>query len=1014
MRGSWFAAPLLFAALRLSPVSAAENGPDQCDDGQHLQVTLGLPSEYLKEVPGYGQEPSMVKRDKTRMQACGVIAQGTTYQLLSWLENGALQAAVLNSFAVDVMKADDADRFNREYLQLSTQALSTLPRFERRVVLEDSEGNPVEHPEARLVEFFGALRTGRKPTILMPSHLSPAVRYLVRRAAIWVEGQPIDDEQRDQFFDTLIRSMRFGAPADLVASGQPAPTWELTDIATLKSGDTRAEERPVNQLSVTAGDFVVVRKRVLLASSLMRRLIIDAIGEQAEEKPARPVALFADTPELESKLGEKLLAFRDSNYRRLQFGTILQRNFRFTIPELWTQFGKYDDANQSGNSPFALVLTGGGVKAAYQTHMIDYLYDNLRLSNAGSAQTAQPSTQRVNYVIGTSGGALLGLFVAGMDDEFNNERKRTPLNSLTALLWKNPGEGINSGDVFPGWDMLRYATLVAALVVMLFVSWFMLGFFGSKYRHVRHFDGSEHDFFKHRKRGLKEGWPWILLMVAAPFVIIGAASRNRVEHMPVITGLYYAVMSLIPIYSDVRLEPKGPFTWRWGSWKAAAAAACGILLILLAYWPPGWLQSIEAFKPHHHGLIHMAGLGFLVLALALHQYLADRDDVFVQQPNRPILEAFLVVIGIIAVSYVGVTVAMWLEAASLLELNGPFWLYFLGLVAILTAALMWLGRAPDKHKADSWAQTTVCYLFSEYESRALFGSQRRFMRLVGLSASAWLFWNLLAAPALYGNGNALAYLERTFTRYVERAQPNGAKRTDETEFKLAVPFVITATSLEKSQERYFLFISGDDDVVDAALQPDAWLRVVKDPRWVVVRQPRDGELRDAAFASGSPFPVFSAHEVSLRALRAKEALIDGGFAHNRPLEAASALGARKVLVINSSPIESGGVDACLFGELTCNLPKLVPYLWERSQVEDLLSTRNMFVASIYPTGANGSWPALTDFRKEVVDSLVISARDDREERVGVIESWGAPIFRRIGLFQFDRDLIVTEVKNASG
>ena len=1010
MRASWSAIILSFVALGASTTLFAAE--DQCEDGQHLNVTLGLPAEYLAAAPDFGQEPIIPMRDQARLQVCGVIAPGNTYQLLSWLENGSLQAAVLNAFAVDVMKSDDIERFNREYLQISTLALSNLPRFERQVVLNGADGLAVENAEAVLFEFFDALRAGKRATILLPSHLSPAVRYLIRHAASWAEVKTLDDEQRDLFFETLLGSLSFGTPAELVASGRTRANFVLTDVVTPKSGGTRAEDRPANQLSKTVGDFVVVRKRVLLASSLMRRLISDAVGEQANDRPLTPVALFADTPELEEGLGKKLAAFRDANYRRLQFGTILQRNFRFTIPELWSQFGKFDEAKGVPDTPFALVLTGGGVKAAYQTSMVDYLYDQQRLANASTARAVSPITQRVNYVIGTSGGALLGLFVAGMNDQFNVDRARSPANSLTALLWKNPGDGISSRDVFPRWDMLRYATLVVALVVMLLVARFMLGAFSSKYRHVERIDIGDLDFHQARKRGLRESWPWVALMIAAPFAIIGAASRNRVEHMPVITGLYYAAMSLVPIYSDIRLKPKAPFCWRWGRMRAVWWGLTGAALILLAYLPPSFMQNFEIFKPHHSGLIHMAGLGFLILAFALHRYFADRDDVFEKQDWKPIANGFAVIVGIIIVSYLGVGIAIWMEAASVLELNFSFWLFFMGLVALLTAAFIWWGHAKDSAKADSWAQRTVCFLFSEYESRALIGSQRRFMRLVALSATAWAFWNLLAAPALYGNGNALGYLRLTFDRYIQRAQPDGRERTDESEFNLAVPFVITATSLEKGQERYFLFVSGNDDVVDAALQPEAWLRVVKDPRWVVVRQPRDGELRDAAFASGSPFPVFSAHEVSLRALRAKEALIDGGFAHNRPLEAASALGAHKVLVINSSPIESDGSGDCLVGELTCNLPKLLPYLWERSQVEDLLSQRNMFVASIYPTASNGSWPALTDFRKEVVDELVISANNDREQRIGVIESWGSPKFRRIGLFQIDRDLIVSEAKNS--
>jgi predicted acylesterase/phospholipase RssA len=295
------------------------------------------------------------------------------------------------------------------------------------------------------------------------------------------------------------------------------------------------------------------------------------------------------------------------------------------------------------------------------------------------------------------------------------------------------------------------------------------------------------------------------------------------------------------------------------------------------------------------------------------------------------------------------------------------------------------------------------------------------MRFMTLTLSAWLWWNLLAAPALYGNSNARTYLRCAFTSFSKLAHPDWQQKPceeevkedagDDREFPLAVPFVITATSLEKGQERYFLFVSGDDDAIDKALEPEDWFNVVRDPRWVVVRKPVDKELEDAAFASGSPFPVFSAHDVKLRTLRNKDRLIDGGFAHNKPLEAARALGAKKVLVINSSPLEgvtAGGqcsLVAFSMGELACNLPKLLPYLWERSQVEDLLSTRSMMVASIYPTNAKGAWPALTDFRKEIVEQLLLDATDDQEARVGVIESWGAPSFDSVGLFTYDADQI---------
>jgi predicted acylesterase/phospholipase RssA len=218
------------------------------------------------------------------------------------------------------------------------------------------------------------------------------------------------------------------------------------------------------------------------------------------------------------------------------------------------------------------------------------------------------------------------------------------------------------------------------------------------------------------------------------------------------------------------------------------------------------------------------------------------------------------------------------------------------------------------------------------------------------------------------------------------------------DFPLAVPYVVTATSLEKNQERYFLFVR--DGEQRESLGDEIWFNIASDGRWLTVREYSGKDLRAAAFASGSPFPVFSSHQVELAQLRINEQLIDGGFAHNRPLDAARMLGASKVLVLNSSPLEAASNGSCgpaawiKVGELSCNVPKLLPYLWSRSQVEDSLSSARMLVASIYPTADDeaeqGAWPMLTDFRGAVVDRMIAAADHDLLGRVATIESWGAP------------------------
>ncbi|MEO8017037.1 MAG: patatin-like phospholipase family protein [Pseudomonadota bacterium] len=1027
-----FCVPAAFAA---DDAKAAEKASfyvatSTCAKDLHLQLTLALPAYYLAEDGRFDGE---TRGPESAPQVCGAFAKGTPYQLVSWLENGAVQAAVLTSFAVSVMKADDPERFDQDYFALPRQALPNLPTFDRRLLLTDSHGNEIANADARLMDFFSALRQRDPVTILLPSHLSPAVPYLIRTATDWADQQELDDERREAFYSALIAATRFGASEDLPSQMDP-PTYVISEHIEKKFRRARIV-RPAapNELrtreTVNLDDWVVVRKRVLLASKSLRDDAAEAVkqSQDTRKEPATAIALFAKTSQEEAQLGPVLTAFRETNYRRLQFGNVSQRHFRFTIPELWAQLDRGNPADK-----LALVLTGGGVKAAYQTSMIDFLYDQGRLVNAGSDAARKPVTQQVDYVIGTSGGALLGVFVAAMDDNFARLGSRKPKNPLTAILWKEPGTGIHSYDVFPILDMMRYASLIAALVVVWLVAGFALEVFRKQFRHVTRFDHSDESFFERRARAWKESWPWILLLVFAPIVIVKVASVSHVEHMRTETGLYYAWMALVAFYSDVRLAPIAPFEWRRArvTARTVITVVAGLACVAAAFVFADELRRMSQAWFGDPGAIavNLACIGFVALIYAVHLFFHDQTQFFRPESRANILGAFFVLLGIVLLSYLGVLIAMALDATSLLEMNGGFWMYFLALAAVLTVVLMFLGRAGAASGLSGWAQDKVCYLFSEYRSRAIFGSERRFMRFMTLTLSAWVWWNLLAAPALYGNSNARAFLHCAFTDFANLVQHDKPARrceheddvkvatTVEEPFPLAVPFVITATSLEKSQERYFLFVSGTDKHIDDSLTAESWFNVVRDPRWIVVRKPVDRELEDAAFASGSPFPVFSAHDVDLRVLRHKDRLIDGGFAHNRPLEAALALGANKVLVINSSPLEvaaSGGqcsLVALRMGELACNLPKLLPYLWERSQVEDLLSTRGMLVASIYPTAATGSWPSLTDFRRRSVQDLLTAADGDKLARVGVIESWGAPNFSSVGLFSYDASQIKIAIR----
>src|SRR5687768_6642909 len=57
-------------------------------EGEHVQVTLGLPADYR-------QPRAVATKSPDATHLCISVAQGNPYELLSWLENGNLRAAVL-------------------------------------------------------------------------------------------------------------------------------------------------------------------------------------------------------------------------------------------------------------------------------------------------------------------------------------------------------------------------------------------------------------------------------------------------------------------------------------------------------------------------------------------------------------------------------------------------------------------------------------------------------------------------------------------------------------------------------------------------------------------------------------------------------------------------------------------------------------------------------------------------------------------------------------------------------
>ena len=92
----------------------------------------------------------------------------------------------------------------------------------------------------------------------------------------------------------------------------------------------------------------------------------------------------------------------------------VNNNYRFTVDEVITFLRQDQRSNE--REDLALVLPGGGVRAAFQARMLDKLYatENSWLYSKKLCPPDDPTRTGlcVEQVIGTSGGALAGLFAA--------------------------------------------------------------------------------------------------------------------------------------------------------------------------------------------------------------------------------------------------------------------------------------------------------------------------------------------------------------------------------------------------------------------------------------------------------------------------------------------------------------------------------------------------------------------------------------------------------------------------
>ena len=191
---------------------------------------------------------------------------------------------------------------------------------------------------------------------------------------------------------------------------------------------------------------------------------------------------------------------------------------------------------------------------------------------------------------------------------------------------------------------------------------------------------------------------------------------------------------------------------------------------------------------------------------------------------------------------------------------------------------------------------------------------------------------------------------------------------------LVITGSMISASTQPDTDLYFIYKAGPDPSLPQKLQ--------KDNRFVSLRDPDNASiLLDAVIGSGSIFPAFEPRQLSgLKRIMDKDvtkdvAIIDGGFVHNSPIEAAVKLDATHIIVIEASPASQPKEEINLLN----NSIAAFNHLFTQAQLLDARSRRQAEIYTLQPSSpASDGAPFLCtlDFGKNFIDRAVKWGNDD--------------------------------------
>ena len=382
-------------------------------------ITLGLPERLLPRTPVERAELDALTTRLVRALPCSApscsdrpvlqvnIALGTDYEILDWFGKGLLDMAVVPDISAYLLRQDHLDVFELALHAAGPPGAREVAEIERfaawvwcrpRVRAKVRASDPACGPDG-----------GRGHELQLPSHLH-GFAHTIDVAAGWVErklspwscdawsARPRTTVE-DAFWNEFLLNTRF------TFGGETGPRPGADRIRVF-------HDRPAERLVVAK---TAIRRLRIRADASERAVALSPAVTTLWERACPgelPGTTMRDPPRSFRSilLTDPAFAARTFAFSPRESIELLRlhrmRGTRIALPA----------PAEREPAELALVLPGGGVKAAYQATLIERLYREglLRSARADARADERGGPLDVDYVVGTSGGALLGFFAARM------------------------------------------------------------------------------------------------------------------------------------------------------------------------------------------------------------------------------------------------------------------------------------------------------------------------------------------------------------------------------------------------------------------------------------------------------------------------------------------------------------------------------------------------------------------------------------------------------------------------